>query len=146
MPIDRPLVHVTNKPGSLRSLLEAAKTIAVVGASPDPWRPSFGVANYLHRVGYRVVPVNLTALGQTFHGEPFRASLHDIGEPVDLVDVFRRSEFIPDVVDAAIAIQAPTLWLQLGIRHAAAARRAEQAGIRVVMDRCISIEHRRLLS
>jgi uncharacterized protein len=128
----------------VREILETSKTIAVVGASTDPWRPSFGIARYLAAAGYRVLPVNPTAMGQSLDGEPFRASLRDIAEPVDLVNVFRRPEFVRDVVEDAIAIGAPAVWLQLGIRHAAAAERARAAGIRIVMDRCISVEHRRL--
>jgi len=131
-------------PDLLRAILNRTKTIAVVGASTDLWRPSFGVTDYLRRVGYRVIPINPMALGQSLHGEPFQASLRDIGEPVDLVNVFRRPEAIPNVVEEAIEIGAPAIWLQLGIRHEAAARRAENAGMTVVMDRCISVEHRRL--
>lgn len=130
----------------LRRILERTKTIAVVGASPDPRRPSFGVMAYLRQAGYRVIPVNPTALGQSLDGEPFVSSLSNVTEPVDLVDVFRRSEFIPAIVEETIALQAPTLWLQLGIIHAQAAARAEAAGIQVVMNRCISIEHSRLFS
>jgi uncharacterized protein len=129
----------------LRGILERTKTIAVVGASPDPWRPSFGIMSYLHRAGYRIIPVNPTALGQSLYGEPFRARLEEIGEAVDLVNVFRRSEHVPGVVDGAIAIGAPVLWLQLGITHAEAAARAELAGIQVVPNRCISVEHSRLI-
>ena len=127
----------------VRDILATAKTIAIVGASTDPWRPSFGIAGYLMAAGYRVIPVNPTAAGQSLHGEPFRASMRDIAEPVDLVNVFRRPEFVPAVVEDAIAIGAPAVWLQLGIRHPAAAERARAAGIKVVMDRCISVEHRR---
>jgi predicted CoA-binding protein len=100
---------------------------------------------YLHRVGYRIIPVNPTALGQTLHGEPFRAHLQDIEEAVDLVNVFRRPEFISGIVEETIAIGAPALWLQLGIANLDAARRAEAAAIQVVMNRCISIEHSRLM-
>ena len=144
MQTDTRIDHRSYPPGYLRGILERTRTIAVVGASTDPWRPSFGVMNYLHRAGYRLIPVNPTALGQRLHGEPFRASLQEIEEPVDLVDVFRRPEHIPAVVDDAIAIRAPALWLQLGISHAEAAARAEAAGIQVVMNRCISVDHSRL--
>ncbi len=130
---------------SLKALLERARTIAVVGASPDPWRASYGVSAYLKRAGYRIVPVNPTALGETLHGEPFVGSLAEIGEPVDLVDVFRRPEFAPEVVEEAMALGAPAIWLQLGIRHAGARARAEAAGMVFVEDRCISVEHRRLI-
>lgn len=137
--------HRTYEPAFLRGLLERARTIAVVGASPDPWRPSFGVAGYLKRAGYRIIPVNPTTLGQMVHGEPCRASLRDIRDEIDLVNVFRRPDAVPAIVADAIAVGAPALWLQLGIRHLDAAREAEAAGVAVVMDRCISVEHRRLL-
>ena len=138
--------HSTYPSGYLRDILERSRTIAVVGASPDPGRPSFGVAAYLRRASYRVIPVNPTALGHKLYGEPFRASLREIAEPVDLIDVFRRPEHIPAVVEDAIAIGAPALWLQLGIVHRQAAARAEAAGIKVVMNCCISIEHSRLFA
>nr|WP_114184780.1 CoA-binding protein [Microvirga aerophila] len=137
--------HRAYAPDYLRHILERTKTIAVVGASIDPWRPSFGVMSYLNRVGYRLIPVNPTAIGQSLNGEPFRAQLKDIGEPIDLVNVFRRPEYIPGIVEEAIAIGAPALWLQLGIMHPDAARRAESAGIQVVMNRCLSVEHSRLM-
>lgn len=138
--------RTTYPPEFLRDILERTRTIAVVGASPDPGRPSFGVSAYLHHAGYRVIPVNPTALGLTLYGEPFRASLSEIGEAVDLVDVFRRPEFIPAIVEETIAVGARVLWLQLGIVHPHAASHAEAAGIKVVMNRCISIEHSRLLA
>lgn len=131
-------------PAALRDLLARAKTIAVVGASADQGRPSYGVMAYLKRAGYRLIPVNPTALGQTVHGEAFRPSLTDIREPVDLVDVFRRPEAVGPVVEEAIAAKVPAIWLQLGVRNDTAAARAEAAGITVVQDRCISVEHRRL--
>ena len=128
----------------LRNILAGARTIAVVGASPDPWRPSFGVSGYLKRRGYRVIPVNPTALGQSVHGEPCRASLRDLMEDIDLVDVFRRPDAVGEAVEDAIAVGAPAIWMQLGIRNDAACARAEAAGLRVVMNRCISVEHARL--
>jgi len=136
--------HRAYAPDYLRGILERTRTIAVVGASTDPWRPSFGVMGYLHRAGYRLIPVNPTALGRSLYGEPFRARLEEIGAPVDLVNVFRRPEYIPSIVEEVIAIGAPALWLQMGITHLAAAARAEAAGIQVVMNRCISMEHSRL--
>jgi predicted CoA-binding protein len=145
MQVQHPVDHSAYPPEYLRDILRRTRTIAIVGASTDPWRPSVGVTRYLHQVGYRIIPVNPTALGQSLHGEPFHARLQDIGEPIDLVNVFRRPEYIPEVVADAIAIQAPVLWLQLGVAHAAAAARAEAAGIQVVMNRCISIEHSRLV-
>ena len=130
----------------LHTILARTRTIAVVGASPEPWRPSFGVSGYLKRVGYRVVPVNPTALGETLHGEPFRASLGEILEPIDLVDIFRRPDAVGAVVDEAIALPSkPAIWMQLGIRDDAAAARAEAAGLDVVMNRCLSVEHSRLM-
>jgi predicted CoA-binding protein len=145
MQIQHPVDHSAYSPDYLRDILRRTRTIAVVGASTDPWRPSVGVTRYLYQVGYRIIPINPTALGQSLHGEPFRARLQDVGEPIDLVNVFRRPEYVPEVVADTIAIQAPVLWLQLGIAHAAAAARAESAGIEVVMNRCISIEHSRLM-
>jgi predicted CoA-binding protein len=137
--------HDGYPPGYLRLILERAKTIAVVGASPEPWRPSFGVMRYLQRAGYRIIPVNPTALGESVHGEPIVGSLRDIPEKVDLVDVFRRPEAVPEAVEDAIAAGAPAVWMQLGIRHDAACARAEAAGLDVVMNRCISVEHSRLM-
>ncbi len=137
--------HDAYPPGYLRFLLERAKTIAVVGASPEPWRPSFGVMRYLQRAGYRIIPVNPTALGQSVHGEPIVGSLKDVSEKVDLVDIFRRPEAVPQAVEDAIAAGAPAVWMQLGIRHDAACARAEAAGLDVVMNRCISVEHSRLM-
>jgi predicted CoA-binding protein len=131
-------------PEHMRDLLRRARTIAIVGASTDPWRPSFGIAGYLKRAGYRVIPVNPHELGRDLGGEPFRASLRDIEEPVDLVDVFRRPDAVPAVVEDAIAIGAPAIWMQPGARSEPAATRARAAGIDVVMDRCISVEHARL--
>lgn len=129
---------------SIREILERTRSIAVVGASPDPWRPSFGVSAYLLRAGYRVVPVNPTALGAALYGRPFVASLREAG-PVDLVDVFRRPEAVPEVVEEALALAIPALWLQLGLRHPGARARAEAAGIDYVEDRCISVEHARMV-
>jgi uncharacterized protein len=145
MQVQTRIDHRAYTPDYLRRVLERASTIAVVGASTDPWRPSFGVMGYLHRAGYRIIPVNPTALGQSLYGEPFRADLREIDEPVDLVNVFRRADFIPEVVEASIAISTPALWLQLGIVHLDAVRQAEAAGIQVVMNRCISVEHSRLM-
>ena len=142
--ISRRVDHNAYRPDYLRDILMRAKTIAVVGASNEPWRPSFGIMRYLQRAGYRIVPVNPFLTGQTVHGEAFWASLRDLAEPIDLVNVFRRPDAIPDVVEDAIAVGAPALWLQLGIRNDAACARAEAAGMAVVMNRCISVEHARL--
>jgi hypothetical protein len=132
-------------PDYMRGILAAAKTVAVFGASPEPWRPSFGVMRYLQRAGYRVIPVNPTAVGETVHGERFYATLMDVPEPIDLVDVFRRPDAVGEAVDQAIAVKAKAIWLQLGIRNDEACARAEAAGLAVVQNRCISVEHSRLM-
>lgn len=130
----------------LRALLQGARTIAVVGLSDNPTRPSHGVAFYLREAGYRIVPVNpkLTELW----GErafPDLVGVRRAGIEVDIVDVFRNPEDVPPVVDQAIQIGAKALWLQEGVVNEAAARRAASAGLTVVMDRCARTEHRRLL-
>jgi predicted CoA-binding protein len=128
----------------LRGILTATRTIAVVGASPRPERPSHRVMAYLQRQGYRAIPVNPNAAGTAINGETCWASLAEVPEPVDMVDVFRRSEFAGGVVDAAIAKGAKTVWMQLGVRDDSAAARAEASGIEVVMNRCPAIEIPRL--
>jgi predicted CoA-binding protein len=115
-----------------------------VGASTDPFRPSFGIARYLKDAGYRVIPVNPRHAGQTLHGERILASLAEIAEPVNIVDVFRRPDAAPGVAEEAIRVKARALWLQLGVTSEAAARQAEEAGMSVVMNRCISVDHSRL--
>lgn len=137
-----------NEPDLARSLLRSARTIAVVGYSQKPDRPSNSVSAYLRRQGYRVIPVNPRLRGATVDGERAYDRLVDIpkAEPVGFVDVFRRGEFLDDVVDDAIAAGTNALWFQLGLGNDEAARRAEAAGLKVVWDRCTAIEHRRLLS
>jgi hypothetical protein len=128
----------------LRDILTGVRTIAVVGASPRRERPSHSVMAYLQRRGYRAIPVNPNATGDTIHGETVYASLADVPEPIDMVDVFRRTEMASDVVDQAIATGAKVVWMQLGVRDDAAAARAEAQGLKVVMNRCPAIEIPRL--
>jgi len=125
-------------------LLRGSKTIAVVGLSDSPLRPSHGVAAYMQSHGYRIIPVNPAVKGAL--GEKAVASLSEIREKIDIVDVFRRSEFVPEVVDEAIRLKVPAIWMQEGVIHEQAAEKARQAGIVVVMDRCILKEHRRRFS
>jgi len=127
----------------LRELLASASTIAVVGASPKPWRDSGSIAQYLAGKGYRVYPVNpkyREVLGM--HCYP---DLKSVPAKIDIVDVFRRPEEVETVVEEAIAVGAKALWLQLGVVNEEAAAKAEAAGLKVVMDRCIAIEHRALM-
>lgn len=128
----------------LRDILLGARTIAVVGASPRPHRPSHGVMRYLQQHGYRAIPVNPNAAGEVILGEQCRASLAEIDEPIDIVDIFRRSEFAGAAVDEAIAIGAKAVWMQLAVVDNKAAARAEAKGLKVVMDRCPAIEIPRL--
>jgi uncharacterized protein len=127
----------------VRELLTVSRTIAVVGLSTNPSRASFQVSRYMQREGYTIIPVNpgiTQALGE--HAVP---NLKSIPGPIDIVNIFRRSEFVPDIVEEAIAVHARAIWMQLGIMHEAAARRASDAGLQVVMDQCIMIEHSRLM-
>jgi predicted CoA-binding protein len=130
-------------PEELKALLQRIKTIAVVGLSPKPDRPSFGVSQAMQRFGYRIVPVR-PALDSAL-GEKAYAKLADIPFPVDLVNVFRESAAIPGVVDEAIAIGAPAIWIQEGIVHDEAAEKARAAGLTVVMDRCIYKDYMRYM-
>jgi hypothetical protein len=133
-----PLRNAT--PDEIRALLASAKTIAVVGLSPDPARPSHRVAAYLKDHGYRVVPVNPGA--GTILGEQAVARVQDVPSRVDIAVVFRKPEAVPGVVEDAIAAKAGAVWMQEGIAHNAAAGRARAAGLAIVMDRCIQKEHR----
>ncbi len=135
---------LTYSDAKLRSILQRVRVIAMVGASAHWNRPSYFVMKYLQGKGYRVIPVNPGIAGQTLLGETVYASLRDIPEPVDMVDVFRAPDQVPPIVEDAIAIGAKTVWMQLGIRNDAAAARAKAAGLEVVMDRCPKIEFGRL--
>ena len=126
----------------IRDILTTPKTIAVVGCSPDPDRDSHSIAALLKAKGHRVIPVNPTC--QEILGERCYASVRDIPEKVDMVDVFRRSEFVDAIADDAIAVGAKILWLQLDVINKPAAQKAQEAGMTVVMDRCPAIEYRRL--
>jgi predicted CoA-binding protein len=128
----------------IKEVLQRAQTIAVVGLSDRMDRDSNGVARFLQRNGYRIIPVNPNLRGLVLGEQPY-ASLRDIPEHVDIVDIFRRPEYLPQIVEDAIAIGADVVWGQLGISNQAAALRAKQAGLGVVMDRCTAIEHRRLM-
>lgn len=128
----------------LRTLLTDARTMAMVGASERPDRPSYEVMETLQRHGYRVIPVNPQIAGEHIHGEYVFHDLGEIGVPIDIVDIFRNSAAAGEAVDAAIATGAKAVWMQLGVVNEDAAARAEAAGLRVVMDRCPAIELRRL--
>ena len=125
----------------ITELLKNAKTIAVVGLSNSPLRPSFGVSAYMQGQGYGIIPVNPN-LREPVLGEEPCASLREVAGPIDIVNVFRRSEFVPEIVEQAIQLKVPAIWMQEGVIHEAAAARARQAGLFVIMDRCILKEHR----
>jgi predicted CoA-binding protein len=133
-----------NEQQTIQAIFNTGHTVAVVGLSPKPWRESFGVSRAMQAAGWRVVPINPVAAerGETILGETVYATLSDaaLHETIDLVNVFRNSEDVPPVADEAIAIGAPALWLQMGIRHDAAAARARAAGLKVVQDRCLKVE------
>ena len=127
----------------IREILEQSKTIAVVGASVKPWRDSNSIADFLDAEGYRVIPVNpkyTEVLGIQCY-----PNLKAIPDPIDIVDIFRNSEAVPEIVEQAIDIKAKTIWMQLGVLNEKAAKQAEDAGLNVVMDKCILVEHKRLL-
>ena len=125
---------------TIKEILQTYKNIAVVGLSSQTSRPSYSVSRYMQTVGYRIIPVNPNETEVL--GEKAYASLDDVPGPIEIVDIFRRPEFVPDVVDAAIRRKARVIWMQLGIVNEAAAARALAAGLEVVMDRCILVEHR----
>ena len=130
----------------LRDVLSRTRVIAVVGVSPNEVRPSFFVARYLGLKGYKVIPVNPGHAGKTLLGETVRANLREIEEPVDMVDIFRRSDAVPPIVDEALEVfpQLKTIWMQIGVEHPDAAAKARARGVDVVMNRCPKIEYQRL--
>lgn len=139
-----PVDHDSYSDAYLKDVLEGVRSIAVVGASDNPLRASHFVMKYLGEKGYTIIPINPGQAGKEILGNRVYASLSDLPAPPDMVDVFRNSEAAGGVVDEAIAIGAKVVWLQLGVRNDDAARRAEAAGLRVVMDRCPKIEYQRL--
>ena len=134
---------ISTQPEAIRSLLQQARTIAVVGISAKPDRPSHEVAHYLQRAGYTIIPVNPAY--EEVLGQKCYPSLHEVPGKIDLVDVFRKPAEVMAVVDEAIAVGAGSVWLQLGVIAPDAADKAAAAGLKVVSDRCTKIEHRRLI-
>ena len=130
---------LTTEADRITELLQSAKTIAVVGLTDTLTRPSYGVSHYMQSQGYRIIPVNPNIT--EWMGEKAYPSLLEVPEKIDIVDVFRRSDAVPEVVEHAIQINAPAIWLQEGVVHHEAAEKARQAGIFVVMDKCILKEH-----
>jgi hypothetical protein len=130
----------------LTDILRRTKTVAVVGVSMNQVRPSFYVARYLSLKGYNVIPVNPGHAGKELFGNTIQASLSDIRQPVDMVDIFRRSEAVPPIVDEALDAfpNLGTIWMQIGVEHAEAAAKAQARGVDVVMNRCPKIEYQRL--
>jgi predicted CoA-binding protein len=138
------LCMAMNEQQTIRAIFAGGHTVAVVGLSPKAWRESFGVSRAMQAAGWRIIPVNpvVAERGETILGEKAYATLADaaLHESIDLVNVFRNSEDVPPVMEEAIAIGAPAVWLQMGIRHDAAAARARAAGLNVVQDRCLKVE------
>ena len=130
----------------LKSLLSSVKRVAIVGVSSNPVRPSYFVARYLSLKGFTVIPVNPGLAGQTLFGQEVKASLSDIEGQIDMVDIFRRSDAVPAIVDEALEAfpDLKAIWMQIGVIHADAAQRAEVRGVDVVQDRCPKIEYQRL--
>jgi len=133
-----------NSPQLIRQLFEQSRVIALVGASNKGSRASFRVMQFWLEQGYRVIPVNPQLAGSEILGQPVLASLEEIDQPIDIVDIFRRAELAGEVVDQAISVGAKAVWLQIGVVDIAAAARAEKAGLAVIMDRCPKIEYPQL--
>ena len=138
---EMPIQNAT--PNEIRDILKSSKVIAVVGLSDKPDRDSYRVAAYMQRAGYRIIPVNPVLKGDVL-GEKAYASLRDVPEKIDIVDIFRKPEAVPEIVEEAIATGAKVVWMQEGIAHNAAADQARGAGLKVVQSRCILKEHARM--
>ena len=130
----------------LKDILTATKTIAMVGLSMNETRPSYFVGRYLHTRGYKIIPVNAGHGGKNFFGQLVRSSIDEINEPVDMVDIFRKPEAVPEIVDDSLAKLKglKTIWMQIGIKHEISAQKAKNLGLNVIEDRCPKIEHQRL--
>ena len=128
---------------TIKEVLKRYKNIAVVGLSSQTWRPSYSVSQYMQSAGYRIIPVNPNETEVL--GEKAYNSLDDVPGPIEIVNIFRRPQFVPDIVEAAIRRETRVIWMQLGVVSEAAAERARAAGLEVVMDRCILVEHQALL-
>lgn len=136
-------MDISTNDEALRDLLGNARVIAVVGHSDKSYRTSYQIAQFLRQAGYIVFPVNPQVA--TIDGEPCYESLRAVPGPIDIVNVFRRSEYLPGIVNEASAIKATAVWAQLGVYHAEAAKRAEAAGLKIIMDACIKVEYNRLI-
>ena len=132
--------------GFLRGILTSTKTIAMVGLSMNDTRPSYFVGRYLHKRGYKIIPINAGHKGKYFFGQLVMSSIDEIREPVDMVDIFRKPEAVPQIVEDSLAKLKglKTIWMQIGIKHESAAQKARNFGLKVVEDRCPKIEHQRL--
>ena len=130
----------------LRETLKSTKTIAMVGLSMNQTRPSYFVGRYLHKRGYKIIPINAGHGGKNFFGQLVKSSIDEIDEPVDMVDIFRKPEAVPQIVDDSLAKLKglKTIWMQIGIKHKSSALKARQLGLNVIEDRCPKIEHQRL--
>ncbi len=137
-------MHKNPDSGEIKRILEESRNVAVVGLSDSPYRTSHAIANAIQRAGYRIFPVNPNLTGPVLGEEPY-ATVEEIPEPIDIVDVFRRSEKVAPVAEDAVAAGAKVLWMQSGVINAEAARYAEEHGLTVVMDRCIKVDHAMLV-
>ena len=138
-------MHKNPDPGEIRRLLKEARNVAVVGLSESPYRTSHAIASAIQRAGYRIFPVNPNLTGPVLGEEPY-TRIQEIREPVDIVDVFRRSEKVMPVAEDAVAAGAKVLWMQSGVINEEAAEYAEEHGLTVIMDRCIKVDHAMLVS